>query len=152
MDITYVQISSDSFLKQKLCIWAEECLFSTAMTFVFSLLTVSFHFWQYACKLSKWLCRPVLVSDVRIRSSALSRSLTKVKYTLSILQIYWKYTSKVYLKYTSSILRAYFKYISSILEVYFNLWITEEEVYFKSMLFRQKKYIWSTFCEIKSVF
>ena len=31
-------------------------------------------------------------------------------------------------------------------------WITEEEVYFKSILFRQKKYIWSTFCEIKLVF
>ena len=27
-------------------------------------------------------------------------TLTKVKYTLSIPQIYWKYTSKVYLKYT----------------------------------------------------
>ena len=47
--------------------------------------------------------------------------LTKVKYTLSILQIYWKYTSKVYLKHTSSILEAYFKYTSSILQVYFNL-------------------------------
>ena len=34
-----------------------------------------------------------------------TQSLTKVKYTLSILQIYWKYTSKVYLKYTSSILQ-----------------------------------------------
>ena len=43
-------------------------------------------------------------------------SLTKVKYTLSILQIYWKYTSKAYLKYTSSILKAYFKYTSSILQ------------------------------------
>ena len=32
-------------------------------------------------------------------------SLSKVKYTLSILQIYWKYTSKVYLKYTLNILQ-----------------------------------------------
>ena len=31
-------------------------------------------------------------------------ALTKVNYTLSILQIYWNYTSKVYLKHTSSIL------------------------------------------------
>ena len=31
-------------------------------------------------------------------------SLTKVNYTLSILQIYWKYTSEVYLQHTSSIL------------------------------------------------
>ena len=53
-------------------------------------------------------------------------SLTKVKYTLSTLQIYLKYTS--------------------------TCWITEEEVYFKSILFRQKKYIWRTFCETKSVF
>ena len=45
--------------------------------------------------------------------------LTKVKYTLSIFQIYWKYTSKVYLKHTPSILEAYFKYTASILEVYF---------------------------------
>ena len=42
-------------------------------------------------------------------------ALTKVKYTLIILQMYWKYTSKVYLKYTSSILKAYFKYTSSII-------------------------------------
>ena len=42
--------------------------------------------------------------------------LTKVKYALSILQIYWKYTSKVYLKHNSSILEAYFKYTSSILQ------------------------------------
>ena len=42
---------------------------------------------------------------------------------LSIVQIYWKYTSKVYLKYTASILKAYFKYTST-------CWITEE-VYFK---------------------
>ena len=53
-------------------------------------------------------------------------SLSKVKYTLSILQTYWKYTSKVYLKYTSSKLEVYFKYTSSylkhtlsILQVYF---------------------------------
>ena len=39
-------------------------------------------------------------------------TLTIVKYTSDILQIYWKYTSKVYLKYTSSILKAYFKYTS----------------------------------------
>ena len=39
-----------------------------------------------------------------------------MKYILSILQIYWKYTSKVYLKHTSSILEAYFKYTSSILQ------------------------------------
>ena len=39
-----------------------------------------------------------------------------MKYTLSIFQIYWKYSSKVYLKYTSSILEAKFKYTSSILQ------------------------------------
>ena len=33
-----------------------------------------------------------------------SASVTKLKYTLSILQIYWKYTSKVYLNGTSTIL------------------------------------------------
>ena len=43
-------------------------------------------------------------------------TLTKVKYTLSKLQKYWKYTSKVYLKYTSSILETCFKYTSSILQ------------------------------------
>ena len=32
-------------------------------------LTVNFCFWQYACKLSKQLCRPVRVSDIGIRSS-----------------------------------------------------------------------------------
>ena len=46
-------------------------------------------------------------------------TLTKVKYTLSILRIYWKYTSKLYLKYTSSILNAYFEYTLSIRQVYF---------------------------------
>ena len=43
-----------------------------------------------------------------------------MKYTSSISQIYWKYTSKVYLKHTSSILEANFqicfKYTSSILQ------------------------------------
>ena len=43
--------------------------------------------------------------------------LTKVKYTLSILQIYWNYTFKVYLKYTSSILEAYYKHTSSVLQL-----------------------------------
>ena len=66
-------------------------------------------------------------------------TLTKVKYTLGIVQIYWKYTSKVYLKYTSSVLKAYFKYTSSILQKYFKYtstcWITKEEVYFKSSHF-----------------
>ena len=80
----------------------------------------------------------------------------KVKYTLSICQILWKYTSKVYLKHTSSVLEVYFKYTSSIVEVYFKYpstwWITEEELYFKFILFWQKKYIWSTFCEIKGLF
>ena len=42
-----------------------------------------------------------------------------LKYTLSVLQIYWKYTSKVYLKHTSSIFESYFKYTSSTLQVYF---------------------------------
>ena len=42
-------------------------------------------------------------------------SLTKVKYTLTILQIYWKYTSKIHLKYISSILEAY---TSNILQEY----------------------------------
>ena len=44
------------------------------------------------------------------------QSLTKMKYTLSILQIYWKYTFKVCFKYTSSILEA----TSNIVQVYFN--------------------------------
>ena len=48
--------------------------------------------------------------DTNTNTGILSATLTKVKYTLSILQIYWKYTSKVYLKYTSSILKAYFIY------------------------------------------
>ena len=30
--------------------FAEDCLFSTAMIFVFLLLTMSSHFWQYACR------------------------------------------------------------------------------------------------------
>ena len=47
--------------------------------------------------------------------------LTKVNYILSILQIYWKYTSNVYLKHTSTILEAYFKYTSGTLQVHFNL-------------------------------
>ena len=84
------------------------------------------------------------------------QNLTKVKHTLSILQIYWKYASKVYLKYTSSILEAYYKYSSSIIKVYFKYtstcWMTEEEVYFKSILFPKKKYIWSTFSKINSAF
>ena len=45
-----LQISSGSFWKLKRCIWAEDCLFSTAMIFVFLLLTMSSHFWQYACR------------------------------------------------------------------------------------------------------
>ena len=36
-------------------------------------------------------------------------------YTLSILQIYCKYTSKVILNYASSIIQAYFNYSSNIL-------------------------------------
>ena len=83
-------------------------------------------------------------------------SLTKLRHSLSILQIHWKYNSKVYLKYTLSILPSYLKYTSSILQVYFKYtstcWVTEGEVYFMSISFQQKKYIWSTFCEIKSVF
>ena len=59
-----LQISRGSFLKLKRCIWAEDCLFSTTMTFVFLLLTVSSHFCQYACRL------PILISDIRIRSSS----------------------------------------------------------------------------------
>ena len=43
-------------------------------------------------------------------------TLTKAKYTLSILQIYWKYTSKEYLKHTSNILQVYLKYTSSIFQ------------------------------------
>ena len=41
------------------------------------------------------------------KANACSSTFTKVKCTLSVLQIYWKYTSKVYLKYTSSILKAH---------------------------------------------
>ena len=40
----------------------------------------------------------------------------KVKYTLSMHQIYCKYSSKVYLKYTSSVLEAYLKHTLSILQ------------------------------------
>ena len=62
------------------------------------------------------------------------------------------FISKVYLNYTPSILEVTW----IILQVYFKYtltcWITEKEVYFKSILFRQMKYIWNTFCEIKSVF
>ena len=46
---------------------------------------------------------------------------TKMEYTLSILQIYCKYTSKVSLKYTLSALEVHLKFTSSILQVYFNL-------------------------------
>ena len=54
-------------------------------------------------------------------TSRIISSLTKVKYTLNILQIYWKYTSKLsilkaYFKYTSSRLQVDFKYTSSILQ------------------------------------
>ena len=75
-----------------------------------------------------------------------SPSYTKVKYTLSVFQIYWKCTSKVYLKYTSKV---YLKYISSILEAYFKYTSTiiqpielqKKKYYFKSILIWQKKYI-----------
>ena len=43
-------------------------------------------------------------------------TLTKVRYTFSILQIYWKYTFKVFLKDTSSILEVYFQYTSCYLK------------------------------------
>ena len=64
---------------------------------------------------------------------------TKVKYTLSILQIYWKYTSKVYLNYTSSILDVYFKYSSSCLKYTSSILQPVElqkkkYIYFKSIL------------------
>ena len=67
-------------------------------------------------------------------------------------EVYFKYISKVYLNYTPSILEVTW----NILQVYFKYtltcWITEKDVYFKSILFRQKKYIWNTFCELQSVF
>ena len=48
-------------------------------------------------------------------------TLTKVKYTLSILQIYWKYYFQsifdAHFKFTCSILQIYFKYTSSILQL-----------------------------------
>ena len=67
-----------------------------------------------------YICIYLSGLDISFLSLACSQtSLTKVEYTLSILQIYWNYTFKVYLKYISSILEAYFKYISSKLELYF---------------------------------
>ena len=57
-------------------------------------------------------------------------SLTKKKYTVSMLQIYHKYASKVYLKYASSILEACFKYASSILQVCF---VLTKELHLKHM-------------------
>ena len=88
---------------------------------------------------------------------------TKVKHTLSILQIYWKYTFKVYLKYTSSILKAYFKYASSIFQVYFKYTSSILQVYFNLLNYRRRSilqvYIISTkemylkhICEVKSAF
>ena len=62
------------------------------------------------------------------------------KYTSNILEVYFQSMFKY-----KSIPQIYFKYTST-------CQITEEEVYFKSMLFRQKKYIRSKFCKIKSVF
>ena len=51
-------------------------------------------------------------------SGKIGATLSKVKYTLSILQIYWKYTSKVYLKY---ILQVYLKHTSNILQITWSL-------------------------------
>ena len=91
--------------------------------FSFSLLYNSSSFYQ--CLHFVWhlvmykLLTKILLSPSFCLNAA---SLTKVKYTLSILQIYWKYTSKVYLNYTSSILEVtwsvlqeYVKYTSNIL-------------------------------------
>ena len=47
--------------------------------------------------------------------------LTKVRYTISIRQINWKYTSKVYLKDTSRILKVYFQYTSCYLKDTFSI-------------------------------
>ena len=51
-------------------------------------------------------------------SGKIGATLSKVKYTLSIPQIYWKYTSKVYLKY---ILQVYLKDTSNILQITWSL-------------------------------
>lgn len=50
--------------------WAGYCIFSTTMAFAFELLTASFHFWQYDCKLPKQPYIPILVSNTRVRSIA----------------------------------------------------------------------------------
>ena len=63
-------------------------------------------------------------------------SLTKLRHSLSILQIHWKYNSKVYLKYTSSILEVYFKYTSKLLEVYFKYTSSIFQVYFNLLSYR----------------
>ena len=59
---------------------------------------------------------PYNINLLHILTLLILITLTKVEYTLSIIQIYWKYSCKVYLKYTSNILEAYFKYTSSILQ------------------------------------
>ena len=78
--------------------------------------------------------------------------LTKVKYTLSILQIYWNYTFKVYLKYTSSIPEAYYKYTSSILQVYFNLWNYRRRSIPQVYIISTKEVHLKHICEIKWAF
>ena len=62
-------------------------------------------------------------------------------------EVYFHSISQGYFKYTWNILQTqvYFKYT-------WTCWITEKDVYFKSILIRQKKYIWSKFCEILLVF
>ena len=84
---------------------------------------------------------------------------TKVKHTLSILQIYWKYTSKVYFKYTSSIVEAYFKYASSyfeytssVLQVYFNLLNYRRRSILQVYIISTKEMHLKHICEIKSAF
>ena len=70
------------------------------------------------------------------------KTLTKVKYTLSILQIYWKYTSKKHLKYNSSILEACFKYASSYLKYTSSLLQRvqfQKKKYFSSLYYLDKR-------------
>ena len=73
--------------------------------FSFSLLYNSSSFYQWLhfvwhLVMYKFLTKILLSPSFCLNAA----SLTKVKYTLSILQICWKYFSKVYLNYTSSIL------------------------------------------------
>ena len=99
-------------------LWNRRILFICFITIVSHMLEPAL----FQNLFNDWIiCSPV----PNLISGKIGATLTKVKYTLTILQIYLKYTSKVYLKYILQIyfklLEGYFKYTSSILQVSFIL-------------------------------